>query len=103
MKSLLHKVSFPLGLVFIDFSWGEAFELVAKDHCWAGFMGSWRSKVVLQEGWGELVGVEGVLGSQVACGESFGCLEVGDLLGGLGHHGRDCGVSCAGSVVDFLA
>ena len=99
--SLLFEVSFPLGLVL---SWEESVGIIAKDEPgWAESVERVRSGAVLQEGLGKLVGVEGVLRSQVSCGESFGCLDVGDLLGGLGHHGRDCGISCARSVEDFLA
>ena len=68
--------------------------------CWV-----WREELCWspwQEGSGEPVGVEGVLGSQVACDEPVGCLNVNDLLGGLGQHGRGCGMSCVEGVESFL-
>ena len=76
--------SFPLGLVLVDPSWDEAFELFAEDDdSWAGSVEWVRSGAVLWEGWGEPVGVEGNLGSKVACDELLGCLgcELGPLVG----------------------
>ena len=62
--SLLSEVSFPFGLVLIDFSWEKAFELFAKDDDgWAEFGEMGRIGAVLQEGSGEPVGLEGALGS----------------------------------------
>ena len=70
---LLSEVIFPLGLVL---SWEEAVGLVAKDDPGrAESVERVRSGAVLQEGSGELVGVEGALGSQAACDKPFGCLD----------------------------
>ena len=54
-----------------------------EERCWSPW----------QDGSGEPIVVEGVLGSQVACDEPVGCLDDDDLLGGLGQHCCDCGMS----------
>ena len=77
---LLSEVSFPLGLVL---GWEGSVGIVVKD--------------------GGPVGVKGALGSQVAYDEPCGGLDVNDILGGLGQHGRGCGMSCIEGVESFLA
>ena len=61
LSSLL-EVSFPLGLVL---GCDDAIGLVAKDDpCWAESVERVKSVAMLQEGFGELVGVKGALGSK---------------------------------------